>query len=478
MATTDVLSQGIDPGLTNAHGPHRQGGDRARDTPLCPASWGAHQILYAAISAVARRGHPPDFCNLARPALGHRIFPRRAQHLTVLERTPTATPGRRYVKTRRRASRGAGYLSLLRCALVAEQQQQQKQQQHQQHAASVSQSTPASNAAVSPTSVSNNREQRGQPGQRAGAARTTATQLPIRGGPPSPCTASGPPARRPAGGAKLFNGLRLPAAAAAPPATIVFATPRHRRAARRSVDSGLGPHRQSMVSHLLIGRSAGSLPDDNSSAASVSSGELQYQQQQQHGWLAGGLAQSDQQPAACTGSQCRRTGHQPAAQEAPCGPIWARLGQAMQAGQAPGGLPDPMRTPACLTADGRPDGTLLPPGPADTASACLRRVAASSCRTVGPDGLRRTGGDRHQQAWRHQKKLMTSHSTGSRTAKATGRNLTRISQTNSRDACARQSAKSTVSCGTCTSSVLHFACLQRDTVPCSVTERSVCQHMA
>uniref|UniRef100_A0A1I8F4E1 SH3 domain-containing protein n=1 Tax=Macrostomum lignano TaxID=282301 RepID=A0A1I8F4E1_9PLAT len=122
-----------------------------------------------------------------------------------------------------------------------------------------------------------------------------------------------------------------------------------------------------------------------------------------------------------------------AAQEAPAVRL-ARLGQAMQAGQAPGGLPDPIEDAVCLTADAPLTELCCRLGLPDTASACCGVPASSWLGTLGQmawEDLEEIG---HQQAGSPEE-ADASPSTGS-DGQGTGRNLTSISQTNSRGRCA------------------------------------------
>ncbi|PAA52805.1 hypothetical protein BOX15_Mlig010956g1 [Macrostomum lignano] len=482
-----TIKQGIDPGLTNAHG--RTAKEViARDTPFARE---LHQILYERISAVAAVAIR-DFCNLADP---RSIAFRAGEHLTVLERTNGDT-WKGYV-TREGLSR-AGYFPCSAVRLLEQPQQQQQQQQHQQrqdpptclssslmHQSQphqmppVSQSTPASNAAVSPTSGSNNRNSAASLDSGRSSSHT-ATSSDTRSA--VAVTASGP-----SGPAGANSSTGSAAAAAAASAGTMCSrvlnsatnTPRSAAApaaANGSVDSGLGPHRQSMVSTCSSG-SLGSLPDDNSSAASVSSGELQYQQQQQHGWLREdwrSLTSSQQLhrfldwcQLACYHRSIEEAGYD-LATLVRCTPEdlnaagvtnprhrkrlrsdLARLGQAMQAGQAPGGLPDPIEDAVCLTADAALTELCCRLGLPDTASACLRRAGFQLVRDLG------------QMAWEdleeigisrlgHQKKLMLVIDRLRRPRHGPESDQHQPDQ--QQGTLRRQSAKSTVSCGTCTSS--------------------------
>uniref|UniRef100_A0A1I8IL08 SAM domain-containing protein n=1 Tax=Macrostomum lignano TaxID=282301 RepID=A0A1I8IL08_9PLAT len=369
-----TIKQGIDPGLTNAHG--RTAKEViARDTPFARE---LHQILYERISAVAAVAIR-DFCNLADP---RSIAFRAGEHLT--------------------------------------------------SAVAVTASGPSGPAGANSST-----------GSAAAAAAASAGTMCSR---------------------VLNSATNTPRSAAAP------------AAANGSVDSGLGPHRQSMVSTCSSG-SLGSLPDDNSSAASVSSGELQYQQQQQHGWLREdwrSLTSSQQLhrfldwcQLACYHRSIEEAGYD-LATLVRCTPEdlnaagvtnprhrkrlrsdLARLGQAMQAGQAPGGLPDPIEDAVCLTADAALTELCCRLGLPDTASACLRRAGFQLVRDLG------------QMAWEdleeigisrlgHQKKLMLVIDRLRRPRHGPESDQHQPDQ--QQGTLRRQSAKSTVSCGTCTSS--------------------------
>uniref|UniRef100_A0A1I8HW74 SAM domain-containing protein n=1 Tax=Macrostomum lignano TaxID=282301 RepID=A0A1I8HW74_9PLAT len=400
-----TIKQGIDPGLTNAHG--RTAKEViARDTPFARE---LHQILYERISAVAAVA-TRDFCNLADP---RSIAFRAGEHLT--QRGRIANLGVATIGTAR-ASLDSGRSS--------------------SHTATSSDTR----SAVALTAS-------GPSGPPAPPARTLQRAR---------CR-SGRRLRRDHVFASLEQrATNTPRSAAAP------------AAANGSVDSGLGPHRQSMVSTCSSG-SLGSLPDDNSSAASVSSGELQYQQQQQHGWLREdwrSLTSSQQLhrfldwcQLACYHRSIEEAGYDlatlvrctpedlnapgvtnPRAQEAPA----VRSGAAWPGHAGRPGARRPARPyedAACLTADAALTELCCRLGLPDTASACLRRAGFQLVRDLG------------QMAWEDLEEIGINRLVIDRLRRPRhGPESDQNQPDQQQGTLRRQSAKSTVSCGTCTSS--------------------------